>query len=92
VLLRYAVLKLYMALSAVYLAAFCHAYCIQNDYDFGAYKKPNCQCVDLLDAEALLKPIKSRIRKSGNVLELDDDRQYQSYEADSSNFKKYLDY
>lgn len=75
----------------IYLAAFCHFYCINLDYDFGAYKKPNCQCVDLHDAEAALKPLKRQIRKSGDVPELDDNRELKSYDSDQY-FKKYLDY
>ena len=80
-----------MAASIIYLAAFCHAYCINLDYDFGTYKKPNCQCVDLHDAEAALRPLKSKIRKSGSVVELDDDRTYQSYDSDYK-YKKTYDY
>lgn len=75
----------------VYLAAFCHAYCINLDYDFGAYKRPNCQCVDLHDAEAALKPLKTKIRKSGTVLNQEDDREFRTYDSDQY-FKKYLDY
>lgn len=72
-------------MTLVYLAAFCHAYCINLNYDFGAYKKQNCQCVDLHDAEAALKPLKRKIRKSETISD-------QDYNYSDQYFKKYLDY